>query len=270
MSLTDWVSAVLNDYAIEVLTPLIGSASINVWKHWRNRGLLSTREDLAQEGWVWVLGHPDLVERILGQEEGDPRKYLYVCVARRMRSYCETKTAQRAGYEKHDQFFYDLTLLGTALPYALDTDITSHYANPLVQAADHDAGRGVSDPSKGNNWMAMCADIARAYETLGGNDRGLLRDMYVHPLGANDAESVRFIAERMGLSARQVYRRREAALQNLVIGLGGEKYPKDEREAGAFDPDERPVTFVDRYAARRMAKGNATALTELRREYEGV
>jgi len=219
---------------------------------------------------VWVLGHPDLVERILGQEEGDPRRYLYVCVSRRMRNYCETKTAQRAGYEKQDQYFYDLTLLAAALPYALDTDVASRYANPLVQAADNDAGKGVSDPAKGNNWLTMCADIAKAYETLGGADRGLLRDIYVHPLGFNDTESIKLIAERMGISARQVYRRREAALQNLVISLGGEKYPKEDRDAGAFDQDERPVTFVDRYAARRMAKGNATALTELRREYEGV
>jgi len=260
----------LNDFAIEVLTPVIGSASINVWRTWRNRGLLSTREDLAQEGWVWVLGHPDLVERILGQEEGDPERYLYVCVARRMRNYCETRTAQRAGYERQDQFFYDLSLLAAALPYALDTDVASRYSNPLVQAADSGGGKGAGDPAKGNNWLTMCVDIAKAYETLGGADRGLLRDLYVHPLGFNDAESVRLIAERVGISTRQVYRRREAALQNLVIGLGGERHTKEEAVAGALTPDERPVTAVDRYAARRMAKGNAAALTELRWEYEGV
>ena len=173
--------------------------------HWRDM----SREDMSQEAWLWIYEHPNRVER----EDVDTELLAYGLireVGSHVGAIAQKERAHRLGYEASDQYAYGRAQIALALPA-----VVSGTTEPPAWAQQEIAQR--TDPSEGGNWLALLADMTRAWEKSGLTEqqRELLTDYYCEDMTQEE------IADMLNVTHQTVSNRLKAATRKLIDYLGG-------------------------------------------------
>lgn len=191
-------------------------------------------EDIRQEMWVWFLEHPN---KVVYWEENYDNKECTKLIARSLRNaakdYCQKEKAVKLGYRVEDLYYYDKELLEIILPAVL----TGNMSAPSFTDLGFTKSRKVL--SEGGNWLSMCADVERAWESLQEDQQAIISLKY--GLGMDGSA----LAAELKISADAVRMRINRALKSLLTYLGGDKpkFDKDYKEKqdgrGQIDTDTR-------------------------------
>lgn len=233
-----------------VLLPIAASVAVGLKRQFP----MVDREDIEQEAWLWALQRPRKVTEYLSpeatEEDPEPEPELGK-VARAMknqaRKFCLKEKAQHEGYSVDDLSWYTTKELGTLVSVVLDDK--DAWATPPQQ--DGEKMRG-GDPAIGGNWLAMLADVSRAYDSLPGEDREVLALRY--GAGEEDKKVLRELAEEYEVTVSTVHKRITKALERLQDLLGGRRPERDEPEV--------------QYIGSRPRMTNAQAMAIIEGDYE--
>lgn len=159
-------------------------------------------EDLAQEMHLWVLEHPDWVEKYT--ENPDDRR-----LGRALRSCAEQALArdkaERSGYKLFDQYHYSTRQLAGQLPDVL-----------LILEDD--------EPYWGDG--TTCMDITGAYDKLSADDQQILYEYYMQ-------DNHEALAASYDLTEDALRARAHRAIVRLQRALGGAAPTAHMREMAA-------------------------------------
>lgn len=211
----------IDDETTEFLTPIFASVAKGVWSC--NKGYVD-RDDLTQECWMWFLSTPSR-QRQVAELLADDKPKLAAKVARRgawakCQQVARAEKAAKGGFSVEDEAFYSPSLLMQVLPAVLNDDPSMGRLKEDGSSAAREPGEIVAktDPAEGNTWLAMLADVSRAWSdvALDYNER-LALDLW---LGQGHTQTE--IARSMDVAQQTVSRMCERALRRLCEALGGD------------------------------------------------
>lgn len=162
-----------------------------------------SRDDLAQECWMWVYERQSTVAGMLV----DKRPALRLRLRRVAERLARREKAAQSGYGPDDEVFYSLQALRTILPDALDPTATPSQQAQEVRVASSRDGYG--------GWEAGVADVRGAVARLSAEDVTLL--MLHYRVGLSPDE----LGARYGITTDAVYSRLGRTLRRLQRHLGG-------------------------------------------------
>lgn len=166
-------------------------------------------EDLKQELWLWFATHPNKVLEWSMLDQQDYDKLIAKSLRNAALKYCMREKALKAGYRVSDNYFYDSVMVEMFLPNI----INQSYEMPEA-ITDLNTSFGKGDISEGNNWVAIRADIAKAYESLSERYQNVLYLKYSEGNGST-------FSRRLGISDDAARKRVERAINALIRKLGG-------------------------------------------------
>lgn len=195
----------------------------------RKYGKVIEAADLRQELWIWFLTHP---KKVKFWENTLNSKQSIKLIARSLRNaakdYCQKEKARSLGYRVEDNYYYDKELLEMLLPAVLTGD-----RNAPVSVDNLSYSNTKKVASEGNNWFAMCADVATALKKLNKEQTHIITLCY----GADMDTAA--VAVEMDISQDAVRMRKNRAVNHILSILGGDK-PRYERDyTGGEDDIER-------------------------------
>ena len=189
-------------------------------------------DDLVQEGYLYLLEHPELIdehtktsERVVG------RSVFY-----EMNRYGLRQRYRKDGTSPDDYFRYTAAIVETLIGDVLDGGVYPQSSGDM-----NSDGRSGKSPAYGFDFEAMMADISQAFKRLNETDKGVLLEKY---RGGDVNEEV--LALTHGVSAQAIRKRVQRALVRLAKMLNGDYAPK----------------------AMRHVTNNATAQVRTRRQEE--
>jgi DNA-directed RNA polymerase specialized sigma24 family protein len=193
------------------------------WNVARNNIGNVTQDDLAQEGWCWILEHPIKMKK--HRENESPRQAAYELgrdIWGVMDRYARREKAARGGYAPEDDLFISDTVIALVLPSVLKGD-------PTPPVRDGERVANTADPAEGGNWLATFLDVKRAWETadLTGPQRDLAVSYYRDGIIQSE------IANALGIGQQAVAKRLSKVRDKLIAKLGGRQAPPDEPEVSA-------------------------------------
>jgi RNA polymerase sigma factor (sigma-70 family) len=189
-------------------------------------------DDLHQEMFLWFVSHPRKFKEWLAMEPKDSDKLIAKSLRNQCLKYCEREKARVVGYDVHDLYYYDISVVEAFLP----SIITESYEMP---SKIKDLGNQVKsgEISDGMNWLALRADIAKAYYSL--------------PEAKQHILSVRFedegaewtkVAEELGTTPDGARMKVQRALGSLVQHLGGWRpYNDQDTQEATSDTEESGI-----------------------------
>lgn len=169
----------------------------------------ASREDLSQEAWLWLYQHPARVER-----DADRPKLTSWRLIRDLCGHlgeiCRREKAADTGSKPEDGYRYGKAMIALALP-----SVVAGTTEPPAFAREEIAKR--ADPSEGGNWLALLADVGKAWDHAGLTEqqRELLVDYYCRDMTQSE------IADMIGTTQQAVGARIRAATGRLIDYLGG-------------------------------------------------
>ena len=116
-----------------------------------------TREDAAQEMWVWLLGKGTASVRRWLANDPQQTTRIWRSLVDAGETYARAEKAARVGYDPADEFFYDKKLIEAGLILALDTTFDG-----MVNPGNDSGVRNRKVASEGGNLLAIVGDIRRA------------------------------------------------------------------------------------------------------------
>ena len=128
------------------------------------------RDDIAQEMWVWFVGHPNKYNEWSALEQKDCDKVIAKSLRNASLKFCEREKAKHSGYQSSDLYYYDASVIEAFLP----SIISDSYEMPS-KIQDLNSKSGSSVLSEGNNWLTLRSDIAKAYYKLSETKQNILR-----------------------------------------------------------------------------------------------
>lgn len=128
------------------------------------------RHDIAQELWVWFVGHLDKYTEWSELEQKDRDKLIAKSLRNAALKYCEREKAKTIGYDISDLYYYDISVVEAFLP----SIISESYEIP-AKIQDLNSKFGNSALSDGNNWLSLRSDIAAAFYKLNESKQNILR-----------------------------------------------------------------------------------------------
>lgn len=128
------------------------------------------RDDIAQEMWVWFVGHPNKYNEWSALEQKDCDKVIAKSLRNACLKFCEREKAKHTGYQSSDLYYYDASVIEAFLP----SIISDSYEMPS-KIQDLNSKSGSSVLSEGNNWLTLRSDIAKAYYKLSEAKQNILR-----------------------------------------------------------------------------------------------
>jgi hypothetical protein len=131
------------------------------------------RDDIAQELWVWFVGHPRKYKEWSALEQKDRDKLIAKSLRNAALKYCERAKAQKIGYDSSDLYYYDVSVVEAFLP----SIIGETYEIP-TKIQDLNAKFGSGAASDGNNWLSLRSDITSAFYKLSEQKQNVLRRYY--------------------------------------------------------------------------------------------
>lgn len=174
------------------------------------------RDDLLQEGRIWLWEHDTQVQEKLADEEPDARtaSWLGTCLQRAMEVHARKCKAQGAGYDPEDEAWYPRGVVALVLPKVLAGD-----REPPTQGGLDGMPRGQSDPAESShNWTVMYADVEKALGGLTMEDIALLVVRHHEELTFDD------IAQQYGWGSPATAQRNVRRVEGkLIQALGGFK-----------------------------------------------
>ena len=173
------------------------------------------REDLTQEGYMYLLEHPELLD----EDSKHGRGYVNRSVFYAMDKYGMRQRMLKDGTHRDDYFRYTAAMVEELIAEALE-------GQPAVRSAsDVDDMPSNSKPaSESGDRLAMIADIRQAFTRIGDKDRELLAEKF---FGGDVSDEVLGITH--GVSADAIRKRTDRALMRLAKTLNGDYAPKEKR-----------------------------------------
>ena len=170
-------------------------------------------DDVAQELWLWVLGHRRKIE---AWEEEYSAKVAERMVMKSLKNagekYCRAEKATRSGYSVDDEFFYSIPMVADMLMLYFDPEWTAPAMNVTGETSK-------KPPQEGGNLMAMVADVGKAYEQMPAGDQALLMRIYGGEQPVRDAIAYEAMLNEITHGAQD--RRIRRVLGRLRAKLGG-------------------------------------------------
>jgi hypothetical protein len=176
------------------------------------------RDDIAQELWVWFVGHPRKYKEWSALEQKDRDKLIAKSLRNAALKFCEREKSKKVGYDTSDLYYYDVSVVEAFLP----SIIAGTYAIP-VSIQDLNAKFGSGSLSDGNNWLALRSDIHAAFNKLS--------DAKQHTLVLRfsiDSPDWILLSKEMDSTPDGARMKVQRALNSLVKHLGGWKPYHDE------------------------------------------
>ena len=169
------------------------------------------RDDIAQELWVWFVGHPRKYKEWSELEQKDKDKLIAKSLRNAALKYCEREKANKVGYDSSDLYYYDASVVEAFLP----SIIAGTYAIP-VSIQDLNAKFGSGNISDGNNWLSLRSDIAKAFEKLSDAKQNILRLRF-----SIDSPDWSLLAKDMDSTPDGARMKVQRAINSLIKNLGG-------------------------------------------------
>jgi hypothetical protein len=178
-------------------------------------------DDIAQELWVWFVGHVRKYKEWSALEQKDRDKLIAKSLRNAAITYCEREKAKKIGYDMSDLYYYDVSVVEAFLP----SIISESYVIPAkIQDLNSKFGSGAL--SDGNNWLALRSDIASGYYKLTEAKQNILRLRF-----SVEQPDWATLAKDMDSTPDGARMKVQRALNSLVKNLGGWKpYNDTEQE----------------------------------------
>jgi len=197
----------------------------------RRYGMLE-RDDIAQELWVWFVGHPRKYKEWLELQQKDRDKLIAKSLRNAALKYCEKEKARKVGYDTSDLYYYDVSVVEAFLP----SIIAGTYAIP-TSIQDLNAKFGSGNLADGNNWLALRSDIAAAFEKLSDAKQNILRLRF-----SIDSPDWSLLAKDMDSTPDGARMKVQRAINSLTKNLGGWRpYQEDDVVETKEEVDEQPT-----------------------------
>lgn len=197
----------------------------------RRYGMLE-RDDIAQELWVWFVGHPRKYKEWLELQQKDRDKLIAKSLRNAALKYCEKEKARKIGYDTSDLYYYDVSVVEAFLP----SIIAGTYAIP-TSIQDLNAKFGSGNLADGNNWLALRSDIAAAFEKLSDAKQNILRLRF-----SIDSPDWSLLAKDMDSTPDGARMKVQRAINSLTKNLGGWRpYQEDDVVEAKEEVDEQPT-----------------------------
>lgn len=202
-----------------------------------NRYNMLERDDIAQELWVWFVGHPRKYKEWSELEQKDRDKLIAKSLRNAALKYCEKEKARKSGYDSSDLYYYDASVVEAFLP----SIIAGTYAIP-VSIQDLNAKFGTGNDAEGNNWLTLRSDIAKAFESLSDAKQNILRLRF-----SIDSPDWQLLAKDMDSTPDGARMKVQRAMSSLVKNLGGWRpyYEPDNTTADNNESDSDISGMVD-------------------------
>jgi len=169
------------------------------------------RDDIAQELWVWFVGHPRKYKEWSALEQKDRDKLIAKSLRNAALKYCERAKSQKIGYDMSDLYYYDVSVVEAFLP----SIIGETYEIP-VKIKDLGSQVKSNEISDGNNWLALRSDIATGYYKLTEAKQNVLRLRF-----SVEQPDWATLSKEMDSTPDGARKKVERALASLVKNLGG-------------------------------------------------
>lgn len=188
------------------------------------------RDDIAQELWVWFVGHPRKYKEWSALEQKDRDKLIAKSLRNAALKYCERAKSQKIGYDMSDLYYYDVSVVEAFLP----SIIGETYEIP-VKIKDLGSQVKSNEISDGNNWLALRSDIAAGYYKLTEAKQNVLRLRF-----SIEQPDWATLAKDMDSTPDGARKKVERALASLVKNLGGWRpyHDKDTQESNTTTDEE--------------------------------
>lgn len=197
----------------------------------RRYGMLE-RDDIAQELWVWFVGHPRKYKEWLELQQKDRDKLIAKSLRNAALKYCEKEKARKVGYDTSDLYYYDVSVVEAFLP----SIIAGTYAIP-TSIQDLNAKFGSGNLADGNNWLALRSDIAAAFSKLSDAKQNILRLRF-----SIDSPDWSLLSKDMDSTPDGARMKVQRAINSLTKNLGGWRpYQEDDAIETKEEVDEQPA-----------------------------
>lgn len=210
---------------LDTLEPTIQGVASRYGAMYRKYG--AEREDFEQELRIWAVENQAQVAEWLDPDVTDEKygmKQLVKALENECNDYAVDIKAQATGYHREDLYWYGRNELKALLPAMFDPESR---VNP--PQSDDIGGRSSKSDAEGGNWVATLADVSRAYDALGREDKALLR--MFHLGGWSNKE----MARRYETTEAMMSYYHSRALNRLLDNAGGAA-PRPMRRSEKGDP----------------------------------
>ena len=171
------------------------------------------RDDIAQELWVWFVGHPRKYKEWSALEQKDRDKLIAKSLRNAALKFCEREKARKVGYDTSDLYYYDISVVEAFLP----SIIGDTYEIP-TKIQDLNAKFGSGAAADGNNWLSLRSDIAAAFYRLSEQKQNILRLRF-----SVDSPDWTMLSKEMESTPDGARMKVQRALNSLVKHQGGRK-----------------------------------------------
>ena len=196
----------------------------------RRYGMLE-RDDIAQELWVWFVGHPRKYKEWSELEQKDRDKLIAKSLRNAALKYCEKEKARKVGYDTSDLYYYDVSVVEAFLP----SIIAGTYAIP-TSIQDLNAKFGSGNLADGNNWLALRSDIAAAFDKSSDAKQNILRLRF-----SIDSPDWSLLAKDMDSTPDGARMKVQRAINSLTKNLGGWRPYHEDDLVETKEEDDQPT-----------------------------
>jgi DNA-directed RNA polymerase specialized sigma24 family protein len=133
---------------------LVHGLAIQVARRYRT----SAREDLLQQGRLWVLAHPLRMAEWLEADDTAAWGRMSAAITAELEAYARREKAAALGYALEDEAYYTVSLIEEMLPAVFDVD------RELAPTLEKNEVKGPSDPAISAVWPAHLADVSAALD----------------------------------------------------------------------------------------------------------
>ncbi len=176
------------------------------------------RDDIAQEMWVWFVGHPNKYNEWSALEQKDCDKVIAKSLRNASLKFCEREKAKHSGYQSSDLYYYDASVIEAFLP----SIISDSYEMPS-KIQDLNSKSGSSVLSEGNNWLTLRSDIAKAYYKLSETKQNILRLRF-----STEQPDWAELSKDMDSTPDGARMKVQRAVNSIIKALGGWKSYRDD------------------------------------------
>jgi hypothetical protein len=186
------------------------------------------RDDVAQELWVWFVGHPRKYKEWSDLEQKDKDKLIAKSLRNAALKFCEREKSKKIGYDTSDLYYYDVSVVEAFLP----SIIAGTYSIP-ISIQDLNAKFGSGNLSDGNNWLSLRSDISKAFEKLSDAKQNILRLRF-----SIDSPDWSLLAKDMDSTPDGARMKVQRSMNSLVKNLGGWRPYHEQDNAEPESQDE--------------------------------
>jgi DNA-directed RNA polymerase specialized sigma24 family protein len=169
------------------------------------------RDDIAQELWVWFVGHPRKYKEWSELKEKDRDKLIAKSLRNAALKFCEKEKAKKIGYDMSDLYYYDTSVIEIFLP----SIIGESYEIP-TKIKDLGGTVKTGEISDGNNWLSLRSDIAAGYYRLSEAKQNILRLRF-----SIEQPDWALLAKDMDSTPDGARMKVQRAINSLIKHLGG-------------------------------------------------